>query len=261
MIKIKKLILQFILMFLFIFFYSHKIPAETITENLEYSSTIPQLPSSKLIGIKCLYINYTFDKFNLNTIRLESQGLIGSYNNCFTIGVDWQNLFSFNPAIINQIVKWKDGAHTNDVDFSFGYRIGYKDLLYFNPYLNFKYIFSFGMLDDIFVNDNYMGMSIGSVLEYHLYPETTIINLKVSWSNLLYHFNNIGIPDKTSLLELPILGLFNINIFCRYRLLDNLELLTGYQLWQLPTELGKGQLSRKLVFNLNGLILGVNILF
>ena len=157
-----------------------------------------------------------------------------------------------NPSIISGILPKLDNAHTHDAGALVGYRFGITENLGISPFLRARGIVTRGR-----GGDNMYGAEFGGELNWSIYPETADLSLRYGLTLPILH-NYTGSPDVVS----PTSFLLNTaELRLGYRVLENINIMVGYQLKQYPKNLGNSNLATTDTFLWHSILLGAGYVF
>ena len=248
----KKIIRSTILsMSICIFSLISQASADTFKPN-SYPGQIPPLPDN-LSSIRLFYSDQgTSDVFRNNLFQLEAQVGFGEKDSHPVFGLDFKHLSTYTPAIFSQRVTAGQWGQTNEAGLSCGYSFGFANIE-LTPYLK---------LHDSFVSgeglqtENLFSGQLGIQAGLTIYPQTSVLRVKYGYSVPFSHA-----APKADDVKLYSIGLNTVAVDLSYRILPQIDLYTGWEFWQLPADLGAGQITNNDTVSISGFKLGAGYLF
>jgi hypothetical protein len=207
--------------------------------------------------------NYAFNLFYLDSFPIDSKISASEFraevkanflnkNTGIISEVSFQHMLGTNPSVISGILTSMDNAHTHDAGVLVGYRFGITDDLGISPFLRARGIVTRGR-----GGDNLYGAELGAELNWFIYPETAELNLRYGLTVPIFH-NYTGAPDIVSHTSFK---LNTAELRLSYRIIENVNVMVGYQIKQFPKNLGNSNLATSDTFLWQSIILGAGYVF
>lgn len=215
--------------------------------------SFPEEIKEKNMGVSIFYSdNFTLDnKVSTLELRGEIKANFLKKGTGVISGIYFQNMFGTNPAIISNLVP-KGDAYSHDLGGLIGYQFSFFDSIAISPYLKGRGLITRGR-----GGDNIYGAEVGTGFEWKIYPETTFFNINYGLFLPFLH-KYTGNDDKISSTSFL---LNNLEVKLRYRFLPDYEVITAYQLRELPKQLGSSGFSNKETFLWGGVMIGLGYVF
>lgn len=190
----------------------------------------------KNFAVNLFYVDsFTTDgKIAASEFRGEVRANFLNKNSGIVSEISFQHMPGTNPSIISGILPAMDNAHTHDAGALVGYRFGITDDLGISPFLRARGIVTRGR-----GGDNLYGAELGAELNWSIYPETTELTAKYGLTIPIFH-NYTGSPDIVNQTNFK---LSTAELRLSYRVLENVNVIAGYQIKQYPKNLGNSNLA------------------
>jgi hypothetical protein len=206
--------------------------------------------------------NYSLNLFYADGYGVETRFAGGEYRfeiktnflekgNGFVSELYIQHLSGYNPAIVSGIIPWGETAHSNDIAGLLGYRFNLNNFGVL-PYIRGRAFITRGR-----GGDNIYGSEFGIGFEWKIYPEITHLNIRygLMWPLIHRYTGDSDIVPVNSFL------LSHFDIRLSYRFIENWDAITGFQVRQLPKNLGNSNLATKDILQWNSFLIGIAYLF
>jgi len=176
----------------------------------------------------------------------KQQGIV------FSAHVD--HLMNTHAALLNRHVQAEDaGFYPNQSELGVG--VGYRF-----AYENFALIPQAGLRDQFAignnVNQHLIGFEPGVRMEYWLYPEVARLSVDYGFNVPILHLAN-----QSSDISPFTLSNHRVYTELSYRLFENFDVLAGFHLWQVPSQLGSGGITDTTQTILSGFQVGAGFAF
>ncbi len=172
----------------------------------------------------------------------------------YVFDVNFQHAFGSHPALLNRFVSADAaGFYPNFTDLSAG--LGYRfDFANFGviPQARFRDMFAIGQD----VNQHLIGFEPGLRLEYWIYPEVARLSVDYGFNVPVLHLAN-----EESNISPFSLSTQRVYTELSYRLLENLDVFSGFYWWQVPSQLGSGRITTTTLSNMTGFVVGAGFSF
>lgn len=233
--------------------FSFPVHAQTSDTQFPVQTPDPPLPKNSSIRLWLMdqsiskEVDGTFQNWNL---KLDFRKLfpIGDPEGGLLLTGHLRHMFGTSPALMEKFIQ-DDGFYTNynEISFGSGVRIPFQNFALI-PQVHFKDMFALATN----VNQHLVGLEPGLRLEYWFYPQVLKLAVDYGFTVPFFHFAN-----KASSQELFSLSLNRVDLEMSYRLLNNLDLLVGFQWWQVPSELGSGGINSRALSAVSGFNVGL----
>lgn len=217
----------------------------------EFPSTLPAAQQPRYSGVRAFYLDERGGGLNLSAGQLRLEGFYRAGQTGLAADVHWQYLFGYTPAIVDGRVPWLPGQATQDVSLGVGWRFGDHSWA-ITPELQLRNLSTGGIN-----TDSMWALGPAAYLEYSIFPEATTLSLRVAETFGFSHSGSSGGPDLVS-AGIPLASL---DLRISYRVIRPLEMSVGFQVWQVPSDFGRGRLLTSDTAWLRGFYLGAGVLF
>lgn len=170
----------------------------------------------------------------------------------YVISAHLHHLFNTHPALLNRFVQAEDAGlypSLSELGVGLGYRFAYENFALI-PQAKFRDTFALGAN----VNQHLIGFEPGLRLEYWIYPEVARLSVDYGFNVPVLHLAN-----QTSNISPFTLSNHRIYTELSYRLLENLDVFSGFYWWQVPSQLGSGSITDTTQSNITGFQVGFGL--
>ena len=174
--------------------------------------------------------------------------------NGYVLSTHFQHLSNTHPALLNRFVQQSDAGvypNYNEIGLGLGYRFAFENFALI-PQAHMRDMFALGSN----VSQHLIGFEPGLRLEYWLYPEVARLSIDYGLTVPVLHLAN-----QTGNISPFSLSLNRIYTEFSYRLFENLDIVTGFYWWQVPSQLGTGGITDTTLSNVTGFQVGAGLAF
>lgn len=208
----------------------------------------------KNFSINLFYLDtFTSDfKANYHEFKAEVKADFLKENTGIISELNYQYLLGSNPSTMSGILAPVNNANIQDLGLLLGYKFGINENLGISPFIKAR-----GILTNGKTADSLYGAELGADFKWSIYPETADLNLRYGLTIPFIHTYS-GNPDNVSPSNFK---LSSAELRLSYRVLENVNIYTGYQLRQLPKNLGNNNLATSDTLLLQSIMLGAGYVF
>lgn len=230
--------------------------AQSSSEVFEIETPDPPRPKTQTLRLSILDQGISDISRSL-MLRLSYRKLFAtdeSHQNGYVFSGHFNHLANTHPALLNRFVQAEDAGfypNFNELGVGLGYRFAFE---------NFAIIPQAYARDMIALGNNVsqhlIGFEPGLRLEYWIYPEVARLSVDYGLNVPVLHLAN-----TTGNISPFGLSLNRVYTELSYRVLENLDLVTGFYWWQVPAQLGTGGITDTTLSNMTGFQIGGGLTF
>ncbi len=226
--------------------------AQDLPENQTFPIRTPEAPKAKTqhLRFSILEQGVAGNPTTNWMVRFDYRNLLAE--SCdpqrgWVLGRWFNHLFATTPAVMERFTQPSGYPSTSEIALGVGYRFPFANFAVI-PQAHFRDIFA--IAPD--VHQHLIGFEPGVRLEYWLYPEVTRLAVDYGFNVPFVHLANN--PSNVSPFTL---SLNRVNLEISYRLLPSLDVITGFQWWQVPSQLGTGGIDKTTTSGIFGFQVGL----
>jgi hypothetical protein len=232
--------------------------SQSLLEPRSFAVETPDAPAPKAQTLRVSLLDQGISDISrslmLNVAYRQLFATDESQQQGYVFSAHFHHLMNTHPALLNRFLQAEEAGFYpsfSEIGLGVGHRFSYENFALI-PQAHFRNLFALGQN----VSQHLIGFEPGVRLEYWIYPEVTKLSVDYGFNVPFLHLAN-----QESNISPFTLSLHRIYTELSYRLFENVELVSGFYWWQVPSQLGSGSITNTTLSNVTGFQIGAGLAF